>query len=164
MTMRFLPRVLLTVVAAAVAVSASLAAQSAAPFKAPRTPWGDPDLQGIWNGNDLQGVPTTRAATVGTRMLLNDNERRQRVAQRDRTVETDNLDFDLEQSEQFEAMGAVGGPVSPPPHWLERSQNVSRQSSFMIEPANGRFPPRHPGPPTSERAERQKVAAGARAS
>src|SRR5687767_3203366 len=40
-------------------------------YKAPRTPWGDPDLQGIWNGNDLQGVPTQRAQTVGNRLLLN---------------------------------------------------------------------------------------------
>jgi hypothetical protein len=131
-------------------------------YKAPRTPWGDPDLQGVWNGNDLQGVPTTRAATVGTRMILNDNEYRQRVAQRDRTVETDNLDFDLEQSEQFEAMGAVGGPVSPPPHWLERSKNVSRLSSFMIEPANGQYPPTTPES-AAARAERQKITAARRA-
>src|SRR5678809_1278359 len=41
-------------------------------YKAPRTPWGDPDLQGIWNGNDLQGVPTARARTVGNRLILNE--------------------------------------------------------------------------------------------
>jgi len=132
-------------------------------YKAPRTPWGDPDLQGVWNGNDLQGVPQARAAAVGTRMILNDNEYRQRVAQRDRTVETDNLDFDLEQSEQFEAMGAVGGPVSPPPHWLERSKNVSRLSSFLIDPPNGQFPPAVPEA-LAARAERQKVTAARRAS
>ena len=93
-------------------------------YKAPRTPWGDPDLQGIWNGNDLQGVPTTRAATVGTRMILTDDEHRQRVAQRDRVVESDNLDFDLEKAEEFASMGTVGGPVSPPQwlRWLRRRQ------------------------------------------
>ena len=130
--------------------------------KAPRTPWGDPDLQGVWNGNDLQGVPTARAATVGARMLLNDNEYRQRVAQRDRTVETDNLDFDLEQSEQFEAMGAVGGPVSPPPHWLERSKNVSRLSSFLIDPPSGQMPATT-AEANAARAERQKVTTARRA-
>ena len=128
-------------------------------YKAPRTPWGDPDLQGVWNGNDLQGVPTARAATVGTRMLLNDDEFRQRVAQRDRTVETDNLDFDLEESEKFDAMGAVGGPVSPPPHWLERSKNVSRLSSFLIEPADGRMPATTPAAQAAAQARQQAQAA-----
>src|SRR5688572_5415445 len=131
-------------------------------YKAPRTPWGEPDLQGIWNGNDLQGVPTARAQTVGTRMILNDNEYQQRVAARDRLVQTDNLDFDLEQSEQFEAMGAVGGPVSPPPHWLERSQNISRLASFLVEPANGQMPATTPEA-NAARAERQKITAARRA-
>jgi hypothetical protein len=131
-------------------------------YKAPRTPWGDPDLQGIWNGNDLQGVPTGRAATVGNRMILNDNEYTQRVAARDRLVQTDNFDFDLEESEKFEAMGAVGGPVSPPPHWLERSQNVSRLSSFLIDPPNGQMPRTTPEADAA-RAERQKIQAARRA-
>ena len=132
-------------------------------YKAPRTPWGDPDLQGIWNGNDLQGVPTTRAATVGTRMILTDDEHRQRVAQRDRVVETDNLDFDLEKAEEFASMGTVGGPVSPPPHWLERAKNVSRLSSFLIDPPNGQYPAILPAAQAA-RAERQKLAAERRAS
>jgi hypothetical protein len=127
-------------VAAVVVASVSLSAQSPATFKVPRTPWGDPDLQGIWNGNDLQGIPMQRAETVGTRQTLNDDEYRQRVANRDRLVQSDNDEFDIEQSEKFESFGAVGGPVSPPPHWLERSKNVSRQASFLIEPANGRLP------------------------
>src|SRR5512138_1044956 len=25
-------------------------------YKAPRTPWGDPDLQGVWSSDDMQGV------------------------------------------------------------------------------------------------------------
>jgi len=92
-------------------------------------------------------------------MLLNDDEFRQRVAQRDRTVETDNLDFDLEESEKFDAMGAVGGPVSPPPHWLERSKNVSRLSSFLIEPADGRMPATTPAAQAAAQARQQAQAA-----
>ena len=37
------------------------------PSRVPKTPWGEPDLQGIYNGNDLQGVPMQRAESVGTR-------------------------------------------------------------------------------------------------
>jgi hypothetical protein len=31
------------------------------PFAAPRTPWGDPDLQGIWPGDHIVDVPFERA-------------------------------------------------------------------------------------------------------
>jgi hypothetical protein len=144
-------RILFSILAAAILASVSLAAQSGA-YKAPRTPWGDPDLQGIWNGNDLQGVPMQRAESVGTRAMLNDEEYRQRVANRDRLTQSDNEDFDLEVAEKFESFGAVGGPVSPPPHWLERAKNVSRQASFLIDPPDGRLPPMTP-----EARERQQV-------
>ena len=144
----------------AVVISAvSLVAQGPSSYKAPRTPWGDPDLQGIWNGNDLQGVPLQRAESVGTRQQLNDEEYKQRIANRDRLLQSDNDEFDLELSEKFESFGAVGGPVSPPPHWLERARNVSRQASFLIEPADGRMPPLTPEAQkgAQERAAAQKA-------
>jgi len=31
-------------------------------YKAPRTPWGDPDLQGVWSSDDMQGVGTAARA------------------------------------------------------------------------------------------------------
>src|SRR5204863_13920 len=52
-------------------------------YKVPKTPWGEPDIQGTFNANDLQGVPMQRAETVGMRYRLTDNEFNQRVAQRD---------------------------------------------------------------------------------
>src|SRR5215510_10141417 len=52
-------------------------------YKVPKTPWGDPDLQGTYNANDLQGIPMARAQSVGTRYRLSDDEFKQRVAQRD---------------------------------------------------------------------------------
>jgi hypothetical protein len=111
-------------------------------YKAPKTPWGEPDLQGTWNANDLQGIPMQRAESVGTRYRLSDDEYTQRVAQRDQNVANDNSDeFTLERAEEFEKrFGTVGGAVSPPPHWLERARTVSRVSSYVIEPANGRIP------------------------
>ena len=32
------------------------------PYTTPRTPWGEPDLQGIWTGNAAHGIPLERAA------------------------------------------------------------------------------------------------------
>jgi len=43
----------------AVVAVASLAAQEAG-YKVPRTPWGDPDLQGVWPGTAMMGVPMER--------------------------------------------------------------------------------------------------------
>ncbi len=111
-------------------------------YKVPKTPWGEPDLQGTYNANDLQGIPMQRAQTVGTRYRLNDEEFKQRVAQRDQNVANDNSDeFSLERAEEFEArFGTVGGAVSPPPHWLERARSVSHVSSYVIDPPDGRIP------------------------
>ena len=79
-------------------------------YKVPKTPWGEPDLQGTYNANDLQGIQMQRAATVGTRYRLSDDEYKQRVAQRDQNVANDNSDeFTLERAEEFEArFGTVG--------------------------------------------------------
>jgi len=144
-------------VAAAVFASVSLVAQQGT-YRVPKTPWGEPDLQGTYNGNDLQGIPFQRATSVGTRTVLNDDEFRQRVAQRDQSVANDNSDeFSLERAEEFEKrFGTVGGAVSPPPHWLERSRNVSRVASYLIDPPDGRMPPMTP---EAQKAQQARQAA-----
>src|SRR5687768_9107886 len=43
-------------------------------WTAPRTPWGDPDLEGMWPGTDFVGVPLARPRSIGTRTELNDEE------------------------------------------------------------------------------------------
>ena len=130
-------------------------------FKVPKTPWGEPDLQGTWNANDLQGIPMARAQTVGTRYRLNDEEFKQRVAQRDQNVANDNSDeFTLERAEEFEArFGTVGGAVSPPPHWLERARTVSRVSSYVIDPPDGRIPALTPAAQAAAQQRQQAQAA-----
>src|SRR3954465_9721709 len=102
-------------------------------YKVPKMPWGEPNIQGTYNANDLQGIPMQRAQSVGTRYRLNDEEFKQRVTQRDENVKNDNSDeFTLDRAEEFEArFGTVGGAVSPPPHWLERARAVSRVSSYV---------------------------------
>jgi hypothetical protein len=130
-------------------------------FKVPKTPWGEPDIQGTFNANDLQGVPMQRSQSVGARYRLNDNEFGQRVAQRDQNVADDNSDeFTLERADEFEAkFGTVGGAVSPPPHWLERSRNVSRVASYVIEPADGRIPDLTPAAAAAAKQRQEAQAA-----
>jgi hypothetical protein len=88
-------------------------------FTAPRTPWGDPDLQGTWPSEQLADVPFERPASFGTRAELTDAE--------------------LEAA-QARAQSDVSPPTAPPPHWLERGK-ASRQASLIVEPLDGRLPP-----------------------
>jgi hypothetical protein len=145
-------------VAAAVLTAATVAGQGT--YRVPKTPWGEPDLQGIYNGNDLQGIPMQRAESLGTRTVLTDDEYKQRVAQRDAQLALADDEFTLERAEEFEKQfGTVGGAVSPPPHWLERANNVSRIASFVIEPANGRIPAITPEAQKAQQARQQAAAA-----
>ena len=112
---------------------------SSGAYRAPRTSWGDPDLQGKWPSTHMVGVPMQRAEGLGTRNELNDDEFNERRTQFAQQQEEDNADFELENSASTPG-GAVGGPVSPPPHWLERGE-PQRQASLIVDPPNGRLPP-----------------------
>ena len=50
------------------------AAAKPATWSVPRTPWGDPDLQGTWTSDDMRGVPTVRPQQFGDRLYLTDQE------------------------------------------------------------------------------------------
>jgi hypothetical protein len=96
----------------------------------PRTPWGDPDLQGIWPSGQLITVPFERPVALGTRALLSDQEYAQRVAELERQAKADATEFST----------GGGGGVNPPSHWLE-SGRASRQASLIVDPPDGRLPP-----------------------
>ncbi len=108
----------------------------------PRTPWGDPDLQGTWTSEAELSVPFERPREYGTRQLLTDAEFAQRQAQTQRQLDSDSSEFDLTTADTTNA-GAVGSATSPPPHWLERGK-VSRRTSLVIDPPDGRVPPTTP--------------------
>lgn len=108
-------------------------------YTVPRTPWGDPDLQGVWPATEFASVPLERPAELGTRNQLTDEELSVR-AWREQL-----------RKEATEREGA-GGPLGAPGHWVEWGR-TQRQASLIIDPADGRLPP-----PTSEasaRASRQ---------
>src|SRR5215475_9011477 len=146
-------------VAVAAVSTVPLAGQAAKRvYKVPRTPWGDPDLQGVWPGTDYVGVPLQRASDFGSRNQLTEEEFKARQIAAQRQTDEDNADFNIDKvtSEQ-EARGTVGGPVSPPPHWLERGK-PSYQASLVVDPPDGRMPPQTP-----EAADRVRALAAKRA-
>src|SRR5438552_10031677 len=98
------------------------------PWVHPKTPWGDPDLQGTWPGN--VGVPMQRPANLGERTTLTDEEFAQREAQAKRQAEADN---------QSSSTSDTRVGIGPPSYWTERGK-PTRQTSLIIDPPNGRLP------------------------
>ena len=156
--MRRVLKITLVAALACVAGIAPLVAQAPAPassYQPAKTPWGDPDLQGVWPSTDMVGVPFERPKQFGTRLFLTDAEFKARQDAAAKQSELDVLEFDLEKPPaEVVALGDVGGVTSPPPHWLERGE-PSRQSSLIVEPANGQMPAMTP-----EGMTRQKGSGG----
>ena len=116
---------------AAKAAPAGSAKAGEKPWVQPKTPWGDPDLQGLWPATDMINVPLQRNAALGTRSVLTDEEYKQQVARAKQTAERDN--------EEFADPNAAPG-INPPAYWLEHGK-PSHQASLVVDPPDGRIPP-----------------------
>jgi hypothetical protein len=86
----------------------------------PRTPWGDPDLQGIWTSDDMRGVPRERPGTFGQRAFLTDEEFLARVEQDERTLRQQ-----------------LRGPYGARNDLRSRT---FRATSLVVDPSDGRIP------------------------
>jgi hypothetical protein len=133
--MRF--RVIWTLTASALAMIASVQLPAQTNRDAPwnvRTPWGDPELQGEWTTEGEYGVPFERPAQFGARQFLTDAEYAKRMDDVRVRDERDLARVDV-------LSGKVDGPNAPIPHWREYSTS-SRRTSLIIDPPDGRLPPR----------------------
>src|SRR6516162_4279979 len=113
----------LITVALVALVGATLAAQplpSRTRWSVPRTPWGAPDLQGIWTSDDARSVPMQRPPQFGERRLLTDEEFAERKRRDDET-----------RGDTRKGAGTFVGEVG--------SRTV-RQTSLVIDPPDGRTP------------------------
>jgi hypothetical protein len=97
-----------------------------APGHSLKTPWGEPDLQGLWTSQPEWGVPFERSKEYGERQTLTDAEFAARQAQAAKQLAADNA-------------GVLSSGTFLPSHWLERGQ-PSRRTSLVIDPADGRVP------------------------
>jgi hypothetical protein len=108
----------------------------------PRTPWGDPDLSGVFTNKDEQGVPFERPVEFAGRQFVTDEEFRQRLTSAQHQLDVDNAEFDIANADTSNA-GRVGSATSPPPHWLDRG-TPSRRTSRIVDPPDGRLPTQTP--------------------
>ena len=84
-------------------------------YTPPKTPWGDPDLQGLWPGS--VNIPLQRPASMGTRATLTEKEFQDRDSSERKRVENG--------------------------HWIEYYP-ASYQASLIVDPPDGRLPPMTP--------------------
>ena len=127
----------LTIVASHIVDAQAKPAAHAQGWVAPRTPWGDPDLEGIWPSNEMLGTPLERPTTFGERNVLTEEEFAARESQSQRQSQADSEQFVNTQTPRR------GTGTGPPSHWGERGK-PSRQASLIVDPVDGRLPPMTP--------------------
>jgi hypothetical protein len=106
--------------------AAGKAAASAKSHAVPRTPWGDPDLQGTWSTDDMRAVPMQRPEQLAGRAELNDEEFAQRAASQARA----------KHEEANRSTGTAFG--------FDVGFRAFRQTSIVVDPVDGRIPPLTP--------------------
>jgi hypothetical protein len=126
--------------------SAKAEAPAKVPWKAPRTAWGDPDLQGNLTNLYEDGTPLERPKEFDGRALddvKGEELARIKAATRQRTIAN------------FE------GPIHAPDNWWQDALNLTRgsQAWLIVDPPDGKVPPM-----TSEGEQRVAARAEARRS
>jgi hypothetical protein len=117
----------------------------------PRTPWGDPDLQGVWN--DATSTPLQR--DIGLKDVLTDDEA---------------VDFQKSLANDLTRDRRDGGPEvdvnrAYNDHWMDSRRlkiTSDRRTSLIVDPPDGRMPPRVPLPPEREKIRAARAAANDR--
>jgi hypothetical protein len=110
----------------------------------PKTPWGDPDLQGVYTTDDLNGVPMVRPAKFGTRRYLTEQEFAERANQVNSEKST--IDTGIRPTTGFWAQVKNAGvdAAAAPAQWIEYARHASRLTSLVVDPPDGRIPPLTP--------------------
>jgi hypothetical protein len=99
-------------------------------WQTPRTPWGDPDLQGTWTTDSAYAIPLQRPDKYAGRADLTDEEFNAKVEE------------DTKRQKRALTIGDGSiGAISEDAAWLTRT---FRQTSLIVEPGDGKMPPLTP--------------------
>jgi hypothetical protein len=123
----------------------SSAARTARPRTLPRTPWGDPDLQGVWSNATI--TPFERPSELAEKPVLTAEEAAEFEKQSLKTRNQDRRDGAGTDADVSRAYNDF---------WWDRGTKVvpTRQTSLVVDPPDGRVPPLTPD-------GRKRAAAGA---
>ena len=102
----------------------------------PRTPWGDPDLQAIWNNATI--TPLERPAELADQAFFTADEVAERERQAQDRVDQQNAPSEV-RTEPLPVGGNVGAYNS---YWTEQSTSIVRtmRTSLITDPDDGRLP------------------------
>ena len=106
-------------------------------YAPPRTPWGDPDLQGIYTNKDENNTPFERPADLVGKRLSDFGEKEMALLRAQR------------QEAAARQAPSIGGTAEEdtgagPPHWYEHFDAANAQPWLVIEPDDGMVPPLTP--------------------
>ena len=122
-------------------------------WKATRTPWGDPDLQGVWN--DATSTPLQRPNELAGKDVLSDEEAQDFQQQNAFNLTRDRRD------------GGSAADVNRAynEHWMDSRRlkiTEDHRTSLIVDPADGRIPPQVPLSPERQKARAARAEANAR--
>src|SRR5688572_18204526 len=131
------PALFVTAVAVVLSVGGFAAQRAGRPWTPPRTPWGDPDLQGIYTNKDENNTPFERPPELAGTRLSDFGEKEMAVLRQQR------------QEAAARDARSIGGTAEEdtgagPSHWYEHFDAANAQPWLVIEPDDGRVPPLTP--------------------
>jgi hypothetical protein len=99
--------------------------------QAPRTPWGDPDLQGAYTNSDESLIPMERPDTLSGKSLseISSDE----LAQLNEKRNEDRVEADKQRWE-----------LRSPLHWFENHSPKNSRAWLVVDPPDGKIPPQTP--------------------
>ena len=100
-------------------------------WTAPRTPWGDPNLAGVYTNNDESGIPFERPAEFNGETLKD-------------ITPTELQELRQERAEQaIERAPTLGGApgIHNPVHWFENFNAQNSRAWLVSDPPDGHVPP-----------------------
>ena len=114
--------------------AAARAASTATPYVPPKTPWGDPDIQGGYSNKDENGIPFERPGSLAGKQLgeFDDSELAELAANRDANR--------LEQARGIGGRETGAGPI----HWYEHYGARNSRAWLVVDPPEGIIPPQTP--------------------
>jgi hypothetical protein len=114
----------------ALLIGAPAQAQTDGNYKVPRTPWGDPDLQGTYSNRTI--TPFERQASLGTREFFT----REEAAALEQRAQDQNGDEGRDKGTRRDVERAYND------FWWDRGTKVtSLRTSLVVDPPDGRVPP-----------------------
>jgi len=116
--------------AAAQAPGAAGGGAAAAPeWTPPRTPWGDPDLQGIYTNKDESGIPMEKPDELG-------------VSAPEELDDSEFADIIRERNQRTEERAPLAGGITGagPTHWYENYNARNSRLWLVVDPPDGRIP------------------------